>query len=88
MSKKISKLKILRLNGDVIIARRDWDSGQVRKWYEGHDNEITSSQAVAFTDKLPDGKFDYATVVETAEFEMEDLPLFIWELVDDGTREE
>lgn len=86
MNRIIPKLRILKLNGDVIVAPRKWENSQIKDWYKRQLDDLDDNirfEAVSLTDQMPRGETDYATAIEKAEFDLEDLPLFLWELTND-----
>ncbi|HEX8636758.1 MAG TPA: hypothetical protein VF692_01750 [Pyrinomonadaceae bacterium] len=75
MSKKLSKLRVVRVNSSVIfVTENGMTFTEIRRQFERYEQMPADTvQPVALTDKFT-GKRTFAEVLENKEFTADDLP--------------
>ncbi len=80
MSRKIAQIKFFRINGETVIAPKDFTLAEIRRWYEKREGRAAEDfQIGSLTDK-PDGGRSittWADIIEAADFEAADLPMIL-----------
>jgi hypothetical protein len=81
MSDKLAKVRLIKINGQVILARREAKIPDIKQWFERNGDEAGETHILSFTDRAFEGKLKdpcYSQLIEEKEFELEDLPMFIF----------
>lgn len=79
MSAKLSKIKFFIINGDSVVVPKYFTPDAARVWYRRKRGEVFDFEVVSLTDKTSreKGAATWAQVIEAADFEPDDLPLFL-----------
>lgn len=81
MSEKLSRIRLVSVNGVPVLALRSATGEDIRNWYErAEEKEALEILPLRLTEK-PDPNErrtrTYAEIIEARDFEPEDLPMFL-----------
>jgi maleate cis-trans isomerase len=76
MYRKTASVRPVEINGQIVIAPRGHKVEEIAAWFEKSEGaEIVDVRVLGLTDKR-DGT-QVSTLIEQADFEVEDLPMVI-----------
>ena len=78
MSIHLSKIRLVEVDGQVIIAPRALSVASVERWFERTEGmKPLQTRVIGLTDKVPQANQTYAAVIEAGNYDASDLPLFL-----------
>lgn len=81
MSEKLSRIKLVSINGAAIIAPRGISSAEIKNWYERVEEmealEVRPLSLTAKPDQNARRPKTFAEIIEAKDFTAEDLPMFL-----------
>lgn len=78
MSKKLSKIRLLRINERVIIGNLGSTIPELKKFFEEKDgSEIIELHILLMEERARGTDLTWAQTVAKAKFNLEDLPVFL-----------
>lgn len=78
MSNKLSKIRLVSINGIPVIAPRDVETVTIKDWFERTEEiEVQSYGLLSLTARPERGEPTYAEQIEKREFTPDDLPMLL-----------
>ena len=78
MSIRLSKIRLVEIDGQVIIAPRQLSVAGVKSWFQKTENsEPVQIRVLGLTDKIADSMQTYASAIESVDCDSSDLPVFL-----------
>ena len=75
---KFSKIRLVEIGGQVIIAPRQLPIAGVKQWFERIEGmEADAPKIIGFTDKMPESRKTYAAAIDEKTFDVSELPIFL-----------
>lgn len=78
MAIQLSKIRLVEIDGQVIVAPRTLSVAAVEKWFERSEGMSPAvTRVVGLTDKIAETRKTYASAIEAVEYDISDLPIFL-----------
>lgn len=78
MAIQLSKIRLVEIDGQIIVAPRELSVAGVKKWFERSEGlEAITTKVIGLTDKIAETRKTYASAIEAVNCDTSDLPIFL-----------